>query len=271
MKHLTYILTIAASGSLGFLASCSKDTASETENPSPGRELVMESIDAHGGKQQWYDNGLLQFRWTYHMSDKGPQAIVDTIQTVDTKSLSVVHEVPGKEIKFGMSGGEAWISPKGASFTPPVRFWSLTPYYFIGIPFIFNDDSANFELLSDTMNFEGKDYTQVKVTYDSDAGDSPDDYYVLLIDPETKLTRGTYYTVTNKLVAGDTPGPAKFITLDNLKDVDGVMLASGHRTMKMEDGAIGSQMRFTDVSGVKFVPSGSVDLSIPDPSLIIAP
>ena len=40
------------------------------------------------------------------------------------------------------------------------------------------------------MEFEGKDCTQVKVTYDKAAGDSPDDYYVLLLDPETKLTRG---------------------------------------------------------------------------------
>jgi len=51
------------------------------------------------------------------------------------------------------------------------------------------------------MEFEGKDYTQVKVTY----------------------------------------------------DVSGIKLASGHRTMKMIDGKITNQMRYTEVTNVKFL------------------
>ncbi|MGJ8656712.1 MAG: hypothetical protein ACSHX6_09690 [Akkermansiaceae bacterium] len=267
------IITLLTASSLSLLSvSCSEKAGSPAEvevSINEGQQLVKDSIEAHGGAEKWYSNGLIQFRWKYHMSDKGPEAIVDTTQVVDTSSLAVVHEVTGKDVKFGMNGGEAWISPKGAEFMPPVRFWSLTPYYFLGIPFIFNDESANFDLLSETMHFEGKDYTQVKITYDDDAGDSPDDYYVLLIDPETKLTKGAYYTVTSKLVAPNGPGPAKFISLDNLVDVSGIKLASGHRTFFMEDGKITGQMRFTEVSDVKFLPRGSVDLSIPDADLII--
>jgi hypothetical protein len=86
---------------------------------------------------------------------------------------------------------------------------------------------------------------------------------VLLIDPETKLTRGTYYIVTHPLVAPNGPGPEKFISLDNLIDVDGIQLASGLRTFSMTDGQIGAQMRFTKVSDVKYLPRDNVDLSIP--------
>jgi len=32
----------------------------------------------------------------------------------------------------------------------------------------------------------------------------------------------------------------------------------------MEDGKIGEQMRFTEVSGVKWLPEGSVDVSVPE-------
>ncbi|MGZ0709533.1 hypothetical protein ACWPKO_14485 [Coraliomargarita sp. W4R53] len=267
------ILTLLTATAFSFLAiGCTDNANSETVNEvaaNPGKELVMDSINAHGGTEKWYNNGLLQFRWTYHMSDKGPKAVLDSIQTVDPTNLNVMHEVPGKDITFGMNGGQYWIAPEGATFPSPVQFWSLTPYYFIGIPFVFNDENANFELLEDTMEFEGKAYSQVKVTYTQEAGDSPDDYYVLLIDPETKLTRGGYYIVTNKLVAPNGPGPEKFITLDNLVDVDGIKLASGHRTFSMTDGKIGEQMRFTEVSGVKYVPKGSVDLSIPSPELIL--
>ena len=267
------ILPLIAAGSMSFLAvSCSEKSGVATEEKAvvnEGHQLVMESINAHGGTEKWYNNGLLQFRWKYHMSDRGPQAIVDSTQTIDPASLDVVHEATGKDIKFGMSGGKAWISPKGATFMPPVRFWSHTPFYFVGIPFVFNDENANFDLLEDTKAFEGKDYTQVKITYNQNAGDSPDDYYVLLIDPDTKLTKGAYYTVTSKLVAPNGPGPAKFISLDNLQDVDGVKLSSGHRTFTMEEGKITNQMRFTEVSGVKFLPRDSVDLSVPSEDLII--
>ena len=243
------------------LIGCEPHASEEASN---GRQLVMESIEAHGGKEQWYGNGQLQFRWRYHMTDRGPDAIVDTIQTVDPSTLAVVHEVVGRDISFGMNGGEVWIRPKGAEFSPPPKFWALTPFYFVGIPFIFNDPGANFERLPETMQFEGQEYTQVKVTYDKTAGDSPDDYYVLLIDPDSKLVRGAYYIVTSQLVAPDGPGPPKFITLDNLQDVGGVLLASGHRTFGMEDGQIAEQMRFTEVKGVKWLPEGTVDLTVPE-------
>jgi hypothetical protein len=32
----------------------------------------------------------------------------------------------------------------------------------------------------------------------------------------------------------------------------------------MEDGKITEQMRFTEVSGVKWIPEGSMDLSVPE-------
>ncbi len=235
----------------------------ETTVKDEGRQLVMESIAAHGGTEKWYGNGQLQFRWTYHMSDKGPEAVVDTVETVDPSTMAVVHEVVGKDIRFGMNGGQAWIRPEDAEFTPPPKFWALTPFYFIGMPFVFNDSNANFEILPEKMEFEGKGYTQVKVTYEKAAGDSPDDYYVLLIDPETKVTRGAYYIVTSSLVAKDGPGPPKFITLDDLKEVGGIQLAGGHRTFAMKDGKIGEQMRFTEVADVKWLPEGTVDLGVP--------
>lgn len=245
------------------LVSCRKPEAVDNKSPDAGKKLVMESIQAHGGTEKWYGNGLLRFRWIYHMSDKGPQAIVNTLQTVDPKTMNVVHEVADSKIRFGVNGGQAWIFPKGAEFTPPVKFWALTPFYFIGMPFVFNDPNARFEKLPETIAFEGMDYDQVKITYTKEAGDSPDDWYVLVIDPKTKITRGAYYVVTNPLVARDGPGPPKFITLDGLKDASGILLASGHRTFTMEDGKIGKQMRFTEVSEVEYLPEKSVDFSIP--------
>ncbi len=249
---------------LGILASgCGRKEATVEVNA--GKQLVMDSIVAHGGLEKWYGSGQLQFRWKYYMTDQGPDAIVDTVQTVDPQTMAVKHEVVGEDVTFGLNDGVDWIRPEGAEFTPPARFWALTPFYFVGIPFVFNDENANFEMLESPMSFEGKDFTQVKVTYNKEAGDSPDDYYVLLIDPETKLTKGAYYTVTSDLLGREEVGPPKFITLDDLQEVGGLKLASGHQTFAMtEDGQIGEKMRFTEVSGVKWLEAGTVDLSVPE-------
>ena len=257
---------VSAMSVLGLFAlfSCQK-RKEETHSLSEGERLVQESIQAHGGSEKWYGNGLLSFRWAYHMTDRGPEAVVDTSQVVDPTTMAVVHEVPGQVLRFGMNEGQAWIHPKGAQFSPPPRFWALTPFYFIGIPFVFNDEKANFEKLLERKTFEGTDYDQVKVTYDQGAGDTPDDYYVLLIDPESKLTRAAYYIVTSSLVGNGGPPVEKLITLDGLTEVDGVMLSSGHRTFMMNGGKIAEkQMRFTEVSELEFVPRGAVDLSIPE-------
>jgi len=88
-----------------FLTSCGggeKEEQAEIE-VNEGRDLVMASIEAHGGSKQWYDNGQLKFRWTYHMTDRGPKAVVDTVQTVDTKvSVLVTHTLlfPWDSIHF---------------------------------------------------------------------------------------------------------------------------------------------------------------------------
>ncbi len=246
------------------LVNCSpkKEHSSEEEEISAGELLLRESIEAHGGMEKWRNNGLISFRWTYHMTDKG--IVVDSRQSVDPNNFETLHTVPDTEISYGYTKGEFWVSPADAELKLPVPFWTHTPVYFMGIPFVFDDANASFEKLSETLAFEGKDYTQVKITYAPDAGASPDDYYVLLIDPETKLVRAAYYTVTHPLVTADGVGPAKLITLDNLKHVGGLLLPSGHQTYTMEDGKIGSLMRHTDVSEVLFKNRDDVDFAIPD-------
>ncbi len=260
--------SIQLAGLLGIffaLTSCdSKQTTAAPEKPSPGKQLVMESIAAHGGIEKWRSNGLLQFRWTYHMTDRG--ATADSIQTIDPLNFAAVHTVPGTDTSFGRAtDGRYWIHPADAQFMPPVQFWALTPVYFLGIPFVFDDDQISFELLPETKSFEGKEYPQVKLTYADTAGESPDDHYVLLIDPDTKLVRGTYYTVTNPLVYKGGPIVEKFLTLDNLQEVDGLKLAGAHRTFAMPDGEIATeQMRYTDVSQVSFVDRSTIDFTPPE-------
>ena len=262
---LKTICTTSALGLILSLSSCKKGTESKAQKelkPNPGKELVMKSIDAHGGIEKWQNSGALQFRWQYHMTDRG--VVIDSTQTVNLKTFEAVHTTPDNSTTFGRNAeGKYWISPATATFAPPVSFWTLTPIYFLGVPFVFDDPQVNFKLLSEKKEFQGKAYTQVELTYNSDAGESPDDLYVLLIDDKTNLVRGMYYTVTNPVVYKGGPLVKKFITLDDLKEVNGLLLSSNHATYKMKDGVIGEQMRSTKVSDIKFVDPKKVDFTTP--------
>ncbi len=244
-----------------WLLGCQEAVDQNSAESQSGEELVHESMAAHGGLEAWYGSGLLQFRWKYFMTDRGPEAVVDTLQVFDPATMNIAHEAEGGKIRFGKAGDQYWILPEDAEFEPLPRFWALTPIYFFGLPFVFNDESAKFSRLDQKIEFEGKLYLQVRISFDKSAGDSPDDYYVLLIDPDTKLTRGAYYIVTSSLLDRDKIGPEKFISLDDLQDFGGLKLASAHRTFEMKDGKIGAQIRSTEVSEVQWLKKGTIDLS----------
>ena len=249
--------------------SCQKESP-VSEDANPGEALVKEAIAAHGGIEKWRSNGLLQFRWTYHMTDR--DKVADSLQVVDPINFEAIHTVPDTEVKFGRAAdGRYWVSPADAGFFPPVQFWTLTPMYFIGIPFVFDDEQINYELLAEPKEFEGKSYTQVKLTYQAGAGESPDDHYVLLIDPESKLVRGAYYTVTSPLVYKGGPVIEKFISLDALQEVGGLLLAGGHKTYTMNEGVITEQLRYTDVSEVEFLKRDEFAFTVPSGAKYLDP
>lgn|GEM_PF-5619565 len=72
-------------------------------------------------------NGALQFWWIYLVQDLGPDAIVNTLKTVDPHGLQARHEVNDSDTKFGWDGNESRILPPDTAFTPPPRFCALRP------------------------------------------------------------------------------------------------------------------------------------------------
>jgi hypothetical protein len=230
---------------------------------SEGGQLILDSIDAHGGLKRWFSNGPLHFRWIYHRTDQGPDSVVDTIQTADPWSSKVVHTVPAQPgVSFGWDGENSWIDPADAEFGTPPAFWALTPYYFVALPFALADPGTNFEVLPD-IDFEGKSYRQVKVTYDAGTGDSPDDYYIAAIDPDTNRLRGVRYVVTSPVLGRTGPGPEKFLTHEGLTEFDGVLLPTSHVTYEMNGDQIGEEMRTAQVTETKFLGDEEVDFTIP--------
>jgi len=163
-------------------------------------QLVWKSIEAHGGLRSWLAPGTIAFRFDYHPVGDSSRRM-HTRQRVDLWRARAVHEEveddpdDGAEATFGWNGEVAWIRPGPDAFPITPRFWALTPYYFVGMPFVLGDPGVHFERLDDA-ELDGKTWTLVKATFDPGTGDAPDDYYIVYLDPETHRLHALRYVVS---------------------------------------------------------------------------
>ncbi len=163
---------------------------------------VLASINAHGGLPAFYELKALHFRFRY-APVKGP--VKDSQQTIDLLDSTAHHTLlePMKG-QLAWTGDKAWLKlESGDSFDGnkppfPARFWALTPYYFVAMPFVMSDPGVRLEVLKEDPTKAGfpKGTAVIKAGFDEGTGDAPDDSYVLFLHPETHVLLGLRYTVT---------------------------------------------------------------------------
>ena len=173
--------------------------AAERMNASPAGQRVAQAIAAHGGLEAWFRGGPLRYTYSYQRTDADGMATGEplaTHQIIDLWSAGAVHTIAADtSVRFGWTGEEAWISPADAELFTNARFWALTPYYFVSMPFVLADPGVNYALApSDTI--QGRAVDVVRITFDQGTGDAPDDYYDLLLDPQTDRVQGVRYVVS---------------------------------------------------------------------------
>lgn len=193
--------------------------------------LMLAAIDAHGGLSRWYNNGPIGMRFRYEPVNK--KMIRDTYQVIDTWSSRARHNKPGEPDKtFGWDGSKAWATYKDEAIAP--RFWALTPYYFVGVPFVFADAGINLSVAGETT-FEERTYDLVKVTFAANTGDAPDDFYIVYIDRETRRVGGVRYIVSYPGFFPDGGhSPEKFMAYDGAQTISGITLPETFRTFKWD-------------------------------------
>ncbi len=216
-------------------------------------QLIAEAIAYHGGLKTWWLNGPLGFRFTYEPVDG--EGVRNTYQIVDTWRARARHEmVDEPEKMFGWTGEQAWVNHAEPSVNP--RFWALTPYYFIGIPFVLADEGVNLEM-DGQQEFEGTTYDLVRATFDDDTGDAPDDFYVIYLHPETRRVAGVRYVVSYPGFFPDGgTSPEKFMAYEGTQTVEGITFPATFRTFtwKPEQQTHGELVTEIEMAEVEFKP-----------------
>ncbi len=210
------------------------------------------SIEAHGGLETWYANGPIGFRFTY-APVKGNTR--DTYQVVDTWASRAHHkgEVDGKPFEFGWDGQNAWQKPADMKMPTNPRFWSLTPYYFVGLPFVLADRGV---VLAEEApaEFNGKTVDVIRATFEG-VGDAPDDFYVVYLDQKDSTVEAIRYIVTYKGFFPDGGhSPEKLMMYEGAQSVKGITLPTAYRTYKWDGSKHTELVTNTTLTELSFLP-----------------
>ena len=156
-------------------------------------EVVNKMIEAHGGLERWQTAPTMRF--TDSFLPAGAESPLESHVTVEMTSRRAYLDFPSMNAQIVWDGEKAWsVNWKGR--TPP-RFLALLSFYFVGLPWLTADPGVHLsEPGIGTLPDDPTEYITVKMTFGPGAGDTPDDYYLLFIDPSAYELRAAEFTVT---------------------------------------------------------------------------
>ncbi|MBR9846553.1 MAG: hypothetical protein GYB35_10855 [Algicola sp.] len=181
------------------VTSCKDDKSSETVESaidyseteldvttSTYPESITKVFDAHGGLDAWKDMQTLKFTMAKESGDE--------VTTTDLYNRNSIIEMPKHTI--GFDGQDVWLQKKDTtSYKGNPKFYYNLMFYFYAMPFVLADDGIKYED-AEPLEFEGKTYPGIKISYESGVGESPEDEYILYYDSETYKMTWLGYTVT---------------------------------------------------------------------------
>jgi hypothetical protein len=184
-------------------------------------DAVNKMIRAHGGIDAWRSAPTVCFQDSFVPA--GTPAGVASQVTVEQTQRRAYLDYPAFDASAAWDGTKCW-STNWALPTPP-RFLALLNYYFANLPWLTMDPGVNLAYEGrQTLFDDPTEYITVRMTFDPSVGDTPEDYYVLYVHPETYTLKATVYVVTYKSVLppGMDRTPEHVLVYDSWTTVDGL-------------------------------------------------
>ena len=148
-------------------------------------EALTQVFDAHGGLDNWRKKRTLTFTI--------PKPDAAEVHTIDLYDRRDKIEMPATSM--GFDSDEIWLLDPDNSYEGNPAVYHNLMFYFYAMPFVLADDGINYEE-AEALEFEGKSYPGIHISYDAGIGASPKDDYYLYYDPETHQMAWLGYTFT---------------------------------------------------------------------------
>lgn len=201
-------------------------------------ENLTKVFEAHGGLDVWNSMQLLEFTM--------PKKNGDEVTITDLKNRKSLITMP--EHSIGFDGENVWVLNKGEKkYKRNPRFYYNLMFYFYAMPFILADDGIIYSEAK-PLEFEGKTYPGIRISYDAGVGESPEDEYVLYYNPETYKMQWLGYTVT--FFTKEKEKELHFRRFSDWQEVNGLMLPKTMVRYKYKDNlptTEHSKNRFTNI------------------------
>lgn len=210
------------------------------------QDVVAAMIQAHGGMEAWESAPTVSFTDTWYAPSGESRG--STRVTVEQGRRRAVLDAVEDSSRIVWDGEKAW-SVNYAGGAPP-RFMALLNYYFLNLPWLTRDPGVILGPPGRTTLWDDPtEYTTVRMTFEPGTGDTPDDYYLLYIDPETDRLAGCEYVVTyaSLLPEGVTHTPPHVLLYDGFTEVDGLLVPTGF-TIYLEDHTVYARCTVSDWS-----------------------
>ncbi|OEK08906.1 hypothetical protein A8C32_00230 [Flavivirga aquatica] len=250
------------------LVACKQTTETKKETKQIEKTIVVsktypENISkifkAHGGLDAWNSLQLLEFTM------KKPKG--DEVTTTNLRNRKSLIQMPNHTI--GYNGKDVWLKDKDtAVYKGKPKFYYNLMFYFYAMPFILSDDGIVYEDVK-PLEFEGKSYPGIKISYNAGVGESPEDEYILYYDAETNKMEWLGYTVT--YFSKKKGKEFHFIKYSNWQTVDGLILPETLTWYNYENNIPTTKrndLKFTDIKLSKEQPNTTI-FEAPEGSRII--
>lgn len=246
MKKIIYVFLLAVVS-----VACKNETKPETTTVVEVEELATETVitsiypesitkvfNAHGSIDAWNKMQTLSFSIE---KPTGKEVITENL-------ITRAERIETPSYTQGFDGETLWVNEKdGKEFKGKPKFYKGLMFYFYAMPFVLGDDGIHYSE-TEALEFEGKTYPGILISYENGIGASSDDQYKIFYDAETGQMQWLAYTVT--FGKGTGSPDFHFIRYNNWQTVNGLLVPQSIDWYKYEDNTPTEKrntVAFTDV------------------------
>jgi len=185
---------------------------------------LVQVFDNHGGLDKWKSMKSMSFKI---VKEEGNEK-----HSIDLQNRR--ERVEASNFTSGFNGKEYWVEAD-TTYKGNPKFYTNLMFYFYSMPFVLADAGINY---SDTepLEYDGKSYPGIRISYGEEVGMSPEDEYFLYYDAKTHEMAWLGYTVT--FFSGEKAEKKSYIRYNDWKDFNGLKLPNSLTWFKVEKGKL---------------------------------
>lgn len=257
MRRTIHVLGLAAALAAALTAGADRDARGQDSEEA--RRIAGRMTDAHGGLERWASAPSVAFRDSWSQPGAREAMVSNVIVEQGRRRAHLAY--PNLPARIAWDGKRCWSLEWHGG---PPRFFALLNYYFLSLPWVVHDPGVVLHAPERKQLWDDPtSYVAIRMTFEPGVGDTPDDYYVLYIHPDTYRLHGCTYVVTypGLVPQGEAHAREHILLFDEWTTVSGLVVPTRFTIYEL-DRTVYAQCRISHWSFSK--PFDETLLEIPD-------